>query len=74
MSESAGSASGGLGELLVSNVVELVTAFAKVATQDPLSAVSLAMGAVFVLAASGVLGYLVGGALLDLLGASPNPR
>jgi len=59
---------------IVGSIVEMGPKFQPVATQDQLAAVSMAMGAVFVLAASGVLGYLAFGAALDLLGASSNPR
>jgi hypothetical protein len=60
---------------VVRSIVELGPKFQPVATQDPLSAISMAVGALFVLGASGVFGYLALGALLDLLGASPaGPR
>ncbi len=72
MSEGSGSG-GGLAQLL-GDIPTLVEKFATVATQDPLAAVSLGMGALLVVVASGVLGYLTLGAVLDLLGASPDPR
>lgn len=59
---------------VVGSIVEMGPKFQPVATQDPLSAISMAMGAVFVLAASGVLAYLTFWAAMDLLGASPRPR
>ena len=59
---------------IVGSIVEMGPKFQPVATQDPLAAISMAMGAVFVLAASGVLGYLTFGAALDLAGVSSNPR
>ncbi|MBP1987704.1 hypothetical protein [Halolamina salifodinae] len=55
---------------IVTDLPELVDLFETPATQDPLSAVSLVMGALLVVGASGVLGYLAFGSLLDLLGAS----
>jgi hypothetical protein len=59
---------------VVGSIVEMGPKFQPVFTQDPLSAVSMLMGAVFVLAASGVLGYLVFWAAMDFVGASPRPR
>lgn len=56
------------------SIVEMGPKFEPVATQDPLSAVSLVMGALFVVGASAVFGYLTLGALLDLLGAAPGAR
>lgn len=56
---------------IVTDLPELVDLFETPATQDPLSAVSLVMGALLVVGASGVLGYLAFGGLLDLLGANP---
>jgi hypothetical protein len=56
---------------LVTDLPEMGRLFEGVVTQDPLSAVSAAMGALLVLAASAVLGYLAVGGLLDLLGANP---
>lgn len=56
------------------SIVELGPKFEPVATQDPLSAISMAMGALFVLGASGVLAYLTLGAVFELLGASSSAR
>ncbi|MFB6220984.1 MAG: hypothetical protein ABEH90_06050 [Halolamina sp.] len=72
MAEGSGSG-GGLAQLL-GDIPTLIEKFATVATQDPLAAVSLAMGALLVVAASGVLGYLTLGAVLELLGAVQAPR
>lgn len=55
---------------IIADLPKMVDLFETPATQDPLAAVSIVMGALFVTAASGVLGYLVFGSLLDLLGAS----
>lgn len=55
---------------IITDLPKMVDLFETPATQDPLAAVSLVMGALFVAAASGVLGYLAFGGLLDLLGAS----
>ncbi|WP_053948694.1 hypothetical protein [Halolamina sediminis] len=55
---------------LVTDLPEMGRLFEGVVTQDPLSAVSAAVGALFVIAASGALGYLAFGGLIDLLGAS----
>lgn len=59
---------------IIESIVELGPKFQPVATQDPLAAVSMAIGAVFVLIATGVFGYVVLGAALDLVGAAPRPR
>ena len=59
---------------VVGSIAEMGPKFQPVATQDPLAAVSMAMGALFVVAASGVLGYLVFWAAMDFVGASPRPR
>ncbi|MEF8801586.1 MAG: hypothetical protein V5A56_11250 [Halolamina sp.] len=59
---------------VVQSIFEMGPKFEPVATQDPLSAISMAMGGLFVLGASGVLAYLTIGALIDLLGASSSPR
>lgn len=56
---------------LVTDLPVMGRLFEGVVTQDPLSAISAAMGALFVLAATGVLGYLAAGAALELLGANP---
>jgi hypothetical protein len=55
---------------LVTDLPEMGRLFEGVVTQDPLSAVSAAVGALFVIAASGALGYLAFGGLIDLLDAS----
>lgn len=56
---------------IVTDIPEMGRLFEGVVTADPLSALSAAMGAILVIAASGVLGYLAFGATLDLLGANP---
>lgn len=56
---------------VVTDIPEMGRLFEGVVTQDPLSAISALMGALFVVAASGALGYLAFGGLLDLLGANP---
>ncbi|MFW5911243.1 MAG: hypothetical protein ACOCSD_08480 [Halolamina sp.] len=56
---------------IVTDLPEMGRLFEGVVTQDPLSAVSAAVGGFFVLFASAVLGYLAFGATLDLLGANP---
>lgn len=51
---------------LLNNVVELTNRFAEVAIGvDPLSALLLVCGAIFVLLSVGVLGYLATGAVLS---------
>ncbi|QKY19931.1 hypothetical protein B4589_005865 [Halolamina sp. CBA1230] len=55
---------------IVTDIPEMGRLFEGVVTGDPLSAVSAVMGALLVIVASGVLGYLAFGATLDLLGAS----
>lgn len=51
---------------LLNNVVELTNRFAEVAFGvDPLSALLLVCGAIFVLLSVGVLGYLATGAVLS---------
>jgi hypothetical protein len=59
---------------VVGSIVEMGPKFQPVFTQDPLSAISMAMGAVFTLGAVAVLGYLTFWAAMDLVGASPRPR
>jgi len=64
---------------IVDNLTEMVSLFSDVATADPLSAVLLAVGALFVVAPSAALGYLAAGAFVDLLipesiGRSPPQR
>ena len=54
---------------LVTDLPEMGRLFEGVVTQDPLSAISALVGAFFVIAASGALGYLAFGGVLDLLGA-----
>lgn len=55
---------------IVTDLPEMGRLFEGVVTQDPLSAISALMGAVFVIGASAALGYLAFGSLLDLLGAN----
>ena len=50
---------------LLGNVLDLADTFTDVAFSDPLSAVLMVSGAVFVLFSVGVLGYLATGALLS---------
>ncbi|WP_049903390.1 hypothetical protein [Halococcus agarilyticus] len=50
---------------LFNNVFALANDFFEVATTDPLSAILLLFGAVFVLFAVAVLGYLAAGALVS---------
>ena len=64
---------------IVDNLTEMVSLFSDVATSDPLSAVLLAVGALFVVLPSAALGYLTAGAALDLvipesIGRSPPQR
>lgn len=59
---------------VVQSIFEMGPRFEPVATQDPLSAISMVMGALFVLAAMGALGYLTLGAVVELLGASSSAR
>jgi hypothetical protein len=61
---------------IIENVIDMVDLFGNFATFGPLSAVLLAMGALLVVGASAVLGYLAAGAFVDLvspesLGRSP---
>ncbi len=55
---------------IVTDLPEMGNLFRGVVTQDPLSAISAAVGAFFVIGASAALGYLAFGGMLDLLGAS----
>lgn len=50
---------------LLGNVPDLVDQFSQVAGVDPLSTILLVLGAVFVLFAVGVFGYLTAGALVS---------
>jgi hypothetical protein len=50
---------------LLGNIPELVDKFTEVALSDPLSAILLLFGAVFVLFAVGAFGYLAAGALVS---------
>lgn len=52
---------------LVDSIVSMPEKFADVATHDPLSAVLMLFGALFVFGAVGAFGYLSLGALADLL-------
>lgn len=52
---------------VIDNLVTLVQEFAAVATNGPVSALLLALGAVVTIFASLFFGYLVAGGLLDLL-------
>lgn len=60
---------------LVNSVVEMPGRFADVAAHDPVSAVLIAFGALFVTAAVGAFGYLSLGAFFSLftVGSSPSP-
>lgn len=53
-------------ELLVESIVEMPSHFADVAAHDPVSAVLMVFGALFVAAASAVFGYLSLGAFVSL--------
>jgi hypothetical protein len=61
---------------LVNSIVEMPFKFAEVATHDPVSAVLLAVGAVFTGLAVGVFGYLSLGAVVSLFtfDSSQGPR
>jgi hypothetical protein len=52
---------------LVASVLELPGAFGAVAANDPLSAVLLVVGLVFLGLSSGTIGYLALGAVVDLV-------
>lgn len=52
---------------VIDNLVSLVQEFAAVATNDPISAVLLALGALLTAFSSLFFGYLVAGGLLDFL-------
>lgn len=54
---------------IAEDLPEMARLFEGVVTQDPLSAVSAVMGALFVVSASAALGLLTFGGVLDLLGA-----
>jgi hypothetical protein len=56
---------------LLDSVVRLPGEFAAVALHDPLSAVLLAFGALFVLVSAGYFGLLVLGAVAELFTPSP---
>jgi hypothetical protein len=60
---------------LVNSITEMPGHFADVATHDPLNIVLIGMGALFVTAAVGALGYLSLGAFFDLFtGKSAPPQ
>jgi len=63
---SEGSSSGGFLTQLVDSIVQFPGEFVDVAMHDPLSAVLIAFGALFVTAASAVFGYLAAGAALSV--------
>ena len=52
---------------LIDSIVSMPGEFATVANHDPLAAVLVAVGAVFMLVSFGVFGYLTLGALVDLV-------
>ena len=52
-------------EVLLDNVIELTNRFTDVALSDPLSAVLMASGTVFVVLSVGMLGYLATGAFFS---------
>jgi hypothetical protein len=56
---------------LLDSVLRLPGEFAAVALHDPLSALLMGFGAVFVLASVGYFGFLVLGAVANLLTPSP---
>lgn len=70
----------GLLTQLIQSIVEMPARFADVALADPLSAILILFGTLFVGAASVVFGYLTLGAALSLVmrpgsgGRSPPPR
>ncbi|WP_235853538.1 hypothetical protein [Halosimplex salinum] len=58
---------------LVNSIIEMPGHFQEVATHDPISAVLIAFGALFVLAPSAALGYLSLGAFLSLFTVDSSP-
>ncbi|MFC7141311.1 hypothetical protein ACFQMA_15915 [Halosimplex aquaticum] len=58
---------------LVNSIIEMPGHFQEVAMHDPLSAVLLALGALFVLAPSAVMGYLSLGAFFSLFSIESSP-
>lgn len=58
---------------LVNSVAEMPFRFAEVAAHDPVSAVLIAFGALFVTAAVAVFGYLSLGAFFSLFTAGSSP-
>jgi hypothetical protein len=61
---------------LIGSILETPGRFADVAAHDPLSAVLIAFGALFVFLSVGVFGYLTAGAAVDFLtgGDDAEPR
>jgi len=58
---------------LVNSLIEMPGHFADVAMHDPISAVLIAFGALFVVAPSAALGYLSLGAFLSLFTVDTSP-
>ena len=56
----------------IGSVLDMPGEFARVATHDPLSALLVAFGAVFVLVSVGYFGLLSAGALLNLVTGGPD--
>jgi hypothetical protein len=52
---------------LLNSVIEMPFKFAEIAMHDPISAVLLAFGSLFVVASVGAFGYLTFGAVVDFL-------
>ncbi|WP_415379090.1 hypothetical protein [Halosimplex sp. TS25] len=58
---------------LINDTIAMPGKFAEVAAHDPLNYVLIAFGALFVAAASGVLGYLSLGAFFSLFTGTSSP-
>jgi hypothetical protein len=56
---------------LLESVARLPFEFAEIATHDPLSALLMGVGSLIVAASVGGFGYLVAGAVVDLLTPTP---
>jgi len=52
---------------VIGNITEMITQFTNIALSDPLSAISLAFGSLFIAVSVGAFGYLALGAAVDLV-------
>lgn len=52
---------------IIGNIIKMITQFTDIALSDPLSAISLAFGSIFVAISVGAFAYLALGAAVDLV-------